>query len=230
MKGVDSALSQALDYLSRDWHVFPLIPKGKEPISDWKWVDECVPIEEVPYRFGDSPNNIGIGLGRLSGGLVDIDLDWPEARAIAEATKIFDDLPAFGRAGAPNSHRVAICVEARKPQRKKAEKSDLGGVKKFTLPSAMKTDPRLPPAGGHPLCVAELRGSGGYTMFPGSVHPSGEAVCWEPDLSDSLPEMSWEELERRVGLVAFLAVALRFYPAEGARIASSVHRSFSSSL
>ena len=77
-------------------------------------------------------------------------------------------------------------------------------------------DPRLP--NEHSLCVAELRGNGGYTMFPGSLHPdTGELITWDTLCPDALPEKSWDELERLVGLVSFLAVVVRFYPQRGLR-------------
>ena len=212
-----STLTHALDYAKRGWHVFPLAAASKEPLKDWEWSKKAVPLESVPLVFGDFPRNIGIALGCCSDGLVDIDLDWPEARLIAEAMGAFAELPAFGRCEARHSHRVAICSDEQKPRGQTRQKRQRGGVRKFQLPSALKGDPRLPPAGEHPLCVAELRGTGGYSMFPGSVHPNGEAIHWEPDLPEVIPELSWDDLEGRVGLVAFLALVLRFYPGGGSR-------------
>jgi hypothetical protein len=55
-------------------------------------------------------------------------------------------------------------------------------------------------------------------MFPGSVHPNGEIISWETSLGiPDIPEASWSDLNKRVGLIAFLAVCVRFYPGKGHR-------------
>jgi len=53
-------------------------------------------------------------------------------------------------------------------------------------------------------------------MFPDSIHPCGEAVEWEVPLG-GIEELSFEQLKKTAGLIAFLALTLRFYPAEGSR-------------
>ena len=93
--------------------------------------------------------NIGIILGEPSGDLVDVDLDHPLAVQLAD-----DYLPTtaavFGRAGKPRSHRLYVAVGAATHQRKHAE---LG-------------------------MIVELRSTGHQTVFPGSVHESGELIEW----------------------------------------------------
>ena len=178
------ALLHALSYINRGWHVIPMPPLTKKPIAGWEWKDAKVSIEAASELFGKFCYNVGVVLGQASGGLVDIDLDWPEARLIAEELGIFGGLPGFGRFGAQLGHRIAVCPEEQ-PGRGKRKKGDCGGLHKFELPGALKGNPRLPDE--HELCVAELRGTGGYTMFPGSTHPSGESVCWTKGPPSDLP-------------------------------------------
>ena len=196
---VQSALPFVRDYMRRGWYVLPLAPRTKNPLGGWEWAKAAVTENLVEPTFSQTKNNIGVALGERSDGLIDVDLDWPEARIIAD--HLVGEWPAFGRASAPRSHRLAICRDR-----------DLRTTK-FTVPLD-KNNPRLPPE--HGCCVTELRGNGSYTMFPGSVHPSGEQVYWEGSL-DQIPEISSQQLEGTVGLTAFLAVALRFYPAKGSR-------------
>jgi hypothetical protein len=183
------------DYLNNNWHVIPLAPRTKDPIKGWHWTKQKINEHDCQSLF--PKNNVAIVLGEASGGLVDIDLDWPEAQAIAD--HIIPSLPAFGRGQPPRGHRLAICKDNTK-------------IEKFKLPSI--NDPRLPDE--HGQCIAELRGTGGYTMFPPSIHPNGEIVRWENGY-DPLPEKSWSELHRKVRVIAFLAVVVRFYPQRGTR-------------
>ncbi|HEY7300597.1 MAG TPA: bifunctional DNA primase/polymerase, partial [Xanthobacteraceae bacterium] len=194
-------LAYARDYIGRGWHVLPLAPTSKDPIEGWQWSKQRVDEQLCEFLFANATNNIGIALGDPSKGLIDIDLDWPEARDIADAL-ISPDLPAFGRETARRTHRLVIATGKSR-------------VEKFRLPTAANTDPRLPDE--HCLCVTELRGTGGYTMFPGSIHPNGEAVTWETNCPDVLPERTWDELNHRMGLIAFLAVTVRCYPGRGVR-------------
>jgi putative DNA primase/helicase len=137
------------------------------------------------------PGNIGVKLGEASGGLVDADLDCQEARLLAPAV-----LPAtgsiFGRAGAPGSHRLYQCVP---PPSSKVFTDAADRTRKTML--------------------VEVRSSGGQTMFPTSVHPSGERVAWEADGQPG--HVSGAELVRSAGVLAAAALLLRHWPAHGTR-------------
>lgn len=118
-------------------------PLNKAPIGDeWQHrVDE-------PDDFNEG-ENVGVRLGDSSAGLVDLDLDCPEAVLLAPL-----HLPAtatFGRASKPRSHWVYVCpgIRTKKP----------------------------------PHTHVELRanGRGGrsvQTVFPPSIHETGEAIAW----------------------------------------------------
>ena len=70
------------------------------------------------------------------------------------------------------------------------------------------------------MTVLEVRGSGHHTMFPPSIHPTGEEVVWETECA--LPTLEWGHLKKRAGLAAFLAVCIRFWPKEGSRDETSM--------
>ena len=128
-------------------------------------------------------------LGQKSGGLVDIDLDSPEAIHLARI--LFDDLPSFGRLTSRESHRIARCNDL--PQ----------NAKVMRLCWAESSDVLL-----------ELRATGGQTVFPPSIHEStGELIEWTAgSMPENVPELDWLTLKSRVGLIAFLAVVERNYP------------------
>jgi hypothetical protein len=104
-----STLEAAGEYFRRGWRVVP-IPAGiKGPIIGG-WPDLVLGLDDLPRHFGRN-QNIGIRLGDASGGLVDVDLDCPEAIAIADLY-----LPVtraeFGRRSKPRSHRLYLAPGA----------------------------------------------------------------------------------------------------------------------
>ncbi len=91
--------------------------------------------------------------------------------------------------------------------------SEQKAVIKFTEPPALACDPEKP------ATLVELRigGSdkGAQTLFPGSMHPSGEPIEW---VSDGEPKhVDGGELKRCVGALAAAALLVRHYPATGVR-------------
>lgn len=170
----------------------PPTNRGKKKLTH---DDNKLSQENIRERLATEDFNLGVMLGKESGNLIDYDGDWPEFRKIA--AEMLSHCPAFGRAGARGSHRLATSPGAKS--------------KKYTLPGGIKDD-RLPSE--HALCVGELRAKG-LTMVPPSVHPNGETIEWEAQ--GELPELSADEAQRIGGRIAFLAVLLRFWPKEGAR-------------
>ncbi|USO04389.1 MAG: bifunctional DNA primase/polymerase [Rhodospirillales bacterium] len=188
----------AATYLDFCWLPIPLQPKDKKPFDGYKWKDARLTSETA--RNFPKDCNIGVALGENSNGLVDLDFDSSEAGIIAN--KLFPHLPGFGRKSAPFGHKILYCPDAGKTQQFKltSEQAEIAG---FTEKAV----------------VMELRGNGGYTMFPPSVHPSGETVQWHNSkLPEDIPVMKWDELQKSCGLCASLAVFLKKYPtAQGAR-------------
>ena len=179
-------LALAEEYQSRGWAVTPVAHRTKRPILKG-WQQEPVPRDYLDTYFGTQPTNIGIVLGSLSNGLTDVDLDHPRAIDFAEHF-----LPStacvFGRASNPKSHRIYVAASA-------------GRHVRFEI--AGKT-------------ILEVRGSGCMTVFPGSIHQSGEQVRFEDGLDGDPSPVDWTELIRS-GLKIAVAASLRDSWIEGTR-------------
>ena len=182
------------EYEAQGWQTFPLV--GKEPRSGLGWAKAF----KGDWRDDE---NIGVVLGARSHGLVDLDLDWNEARDVARLLFGTTKVRCFGREGSRFSHYLFHCP----------------GIKRtaFTLPKSFL---KLDVPDEHALMVAELRGDGCYTMFPGSKHPSGEAVTFDND--GPIKHIEQDRLERWAGVVAFAAVCARFWPGDGGRHAAAL--------
>jgi hypothetical protein len=185
----------------RGIHAFPCNRGSKDPVSRWPWTKRKLTEAELSKYFGnpDDACNIAIALGAPSGNLIDVDLDWPQAHAFGDI--FFDDCPAFGRASSPRSHRIAYC-------------HDLAvGRIAFRLPPAAKGHALLPPE--HEVCIAEIRSTGHYTVFPYGVHASGEPI--EMQQGGKPPTLEAADLKRRTGLLAFCTIAAQMFPSVGLR-------------
>jgi len=91
----------AAAYLRAGLAVIP-VPAGKKKLDRKGWQNERTTIEDVP-RLWRNGENIGVLLGEPSRGVVDVDLDWAEARAVAPY--LLPPTRMSGRAGSPGSHR-----------------------------------------------------------------------------------------------------------------------------
>lgn len=161
--------------------VVPLKPRAKNPVID-KWQYNRVKSEDHVRQLWAGKNNIGVILGSHSRGLHDLDLDAPEVIPFADI--LFGHLPGFGREGKPRSHRLVFIKN-------------------------MKKGKLLYQHGGETF--AEVRGDGHQTMFPPSVHPSGETVEWFK-YDGIVPEMSHEEVDAHMRVCCAMALLLRHYP------------------
>ena len=99
-------LEVALGYIQRGWNPVPIPPRMKRPLDD-EWQLRRIDAAAAPNYFNGAPQNIGVQLGPASGGLTDVDLDCPEAVAIAPYL-----LPKtgaiFGRASKRASHQLYL--------------------------------------------------------------------------------------------------------------------------
>jgi hypothetical protein len=102
-------LAAAREYVGRGWRIVP-IPHGQKKPAMSGWQDFEATAETVPRLFGNE-ENVAVLLGPRSGDLVDIDLDCPEALALADLY-----LPRtsaeFGRKSKPRSHRLFVAPTA----------------------------------------------------------------------------------------------------------------------
>jgi len=151
MKSKNSVLRIARKYIDLGWCVVPIPAKEKAPRLK-KWQKLRIKKSQVPENFEEG-DNIGVLLGEPSSGLVDIDLDCPEALAFAHSLPKTDCV--FGRKSNPRSHRFYYCDPPLAPE-------------KFNDPD---TDPEN-------ACLVEIRSTGQQTLVPPSIHPSGERVRW----------------------------------------------------
>lgn len=173
-------------YLARGWQPIPVPRREKAPTRS-KWQRLRVTAEDLPKYFPSGHENVGILLGDPSGGLVDVDLDAPEAVAAAPVF-LPPTLRRHGRPGKPNSHWWYVSDPIPRP----ANWPDID--------QAM-------------LC--ELRSTGQQTIVPPSVHPSGEQLSWQEN-ADPL-HVSMETLQAAVAKVAACALIARHWPATGGR-------------
>jgi Bifunctional DNA primase/polymerase, N-terminal len=115
-----TAREAAKEYLRRSWKTVPIPWKEKRPITrDWQLTE--ITQANLNEHF-PSLSNIGVQFGPVSNGLVDVDCDCDEARALAPVF-LPDTGAVFGRRSAPQSHwlyysdlcettpRAAICYD-----------------------------------------------------------------------------------------------------------------------
>jgi putative DNA primase/helicase len=115
------------------------------------WQHTILSIDELPLHFA-AHSNIGVLNGAPSGGLVDVDLDCAEA--LVAAGVLLPSTLRFGRASRPESHYLYRCPDVK--------------TKRFVDPIDK-------------ACLMEIRSDGSQTVFPPSIHPSGEMVQFAND-------------------------------------------------
>ena len=186
LKVISNAVDAALAFISRGWAVVP-VPRGTKSPVILAWQKLRVQAADVLARFRKE-DNVGLILGDASGGLVDVDLDAPEAVAVGLAF-----LPAtglvHGRPGKPDSHRWYRVA-----------------------PPAPSTEQFEDPDG---KMLVELRSNGGQTIVPPSVHPEGDVLIWTADADPA--DIDAADLRQRVAAIAACACLARSWPAQGSR-------------
>jgi len=134
----------AQEYIRRGYAPIP-VPAGQKGPDFKEWQNLRLKTDDLAEAFrGDG--NIGLLLGAPSGNLVDVDLDSPEARQLADA--LLPPTPVVtGRPSSPRSHRWYICPG---------------------LSTTQRRDPLTRKS------IIEARSTGGQTLVGPSIHPSGE--------------------------------------------------------
>ncbi len=153
MSRKEQTIESARGYLARGYQPLAVADRQGQPVKGPRrtaWQTFRCTESEAPAHF-DKPCNVGLILGEPSGWLVDVDLDCPEAVALAP-----DLLPetgmVSGRAGNPSSHR-------------------------WYRAQGATTTKWTDPAGG---VLLEIRSTNAQTIVPPSIHEgTGEAVEWE---------------------------------------------------
>jgi hypothetical protein len=189
-------LDIVLGYIRRNWKAIPVPFKEKGPkLKDWPSLR--ITEQEAARYFGNGPVNVGVILGEVSDDLVDVDLDCPEA--IAAAPSILPTSLCFGRASTRAAHWIY-----------KSAFKGKGGKAVIAFDDPVKSSRLL-----------ELRtGAGGkaaQTIFPGSVHTSGETITWDSDPSAPLMTIEANDLVRHVAGLAAATLLIRYWPSKGAQ-------------
>ena len=177
----------AREYRARGWCVVPIPARKKCPhLKGWTELD--ISADEIVEYFDQDPLNIGVLLGAASENLVDVDLDCDEA-CIAAEFLLPSTYAIFGRPSRPASHYLFVTEpEVNSIRFKEPENGDT---------------------------LVEIRSTGCQTVFPGSVHPSGEHVDWYED--GPVAEVSANNILLAVRRVAAAALLARHWPTEGGR-------------
>jgi hypothetical protein len=194
MPNGSTPLDFALTYIARGWNPVQVPHRAKKPSGD-AWQSRIIDVGNAAAFFDSKPQNIGVQMGATSHGLCDVDLDCPEAVAIAPyllpATKAI-----FGRKSNPASHWLFY--------------SDLATTADRAIVQFKAINKTM---------LLELRVGGGekgaQTIFPGSEHPSGEAIKWAEAGEPATVE--GKRLLRRVSLIAAACLITRAWPDAGGR-------------
>lgn len=194
-----TAVEAARAYIARGWNPVPIPFKSKKPNGDG-WQERVIGEADVQKYFKGKEQNVGVVLGPSSNDLTDLDLDCSEAIALASHA-----LPRtsamFGRASAPASHWLYQTKLASTSSEQKA-------VFVFNDPMRPKDDARL-------LEVRVGGFKGAQTVFPGSVHESGEEIRWDEDGAAAI--VDGDDLLTRARRLASLCLLTRYWPGNGAR-------------
>ena len=150
----------AVDYLRRGWAPIPVGFDSKAPtVAGW---NELVVTNQTAEEYFSGNVNVGVRLGQPSGGLIDIDLDSPEAVFLAGRFLPATDA-VFGRPSKVASHWLYVVDPP--------------------VPSERFKDP-------DGTMLLEPRSTGCQTVFPPSSH-GGEAVLWIKNGNPSKQQGPW---------------------------------------
>jgi len=176
----------ALKYIGEGYSPIPIPFKEKGPKLKG-WPKLRLSQENYASYFNGKKKNIGIILGEASGGLIDIDLDCSEAIELASYF-LPPTKSIFGRQSKPKSNYLYYCKEIKKT--KKYEHESFG-------------------------TIVEIRSNGTQTVFPPSVHPSGEEVAWIENQEPAT--IKKEQLIQAVSRLASACILAKHWPKEGMR-------------
>jgi hypothetical protein len=166
------------------WPV-PIKPGTKRPPMR-EWQKLRLTVDDLQEHFS---NGLGVLRGVPPRPIADVDVDCPEALAVAP---LFDGPKTgriSGRASKPRSHYF------------------------FELPEEFSSeqfnDPLRTGKNGKPSII-ELRGRGGQTVVPPTIHESGEQIRWEH--KGEFGKTTFAELLKWVRKIAAAALLVRYWP------------------
>jgi hypothetical protein len=187
---ITSALEAAREYLHVGWPPIPVV-RGEKKATVPGWPELRLNESDLERTFNDG-SSVGVLLGEPSGGLVDVDLDTPQARTLA-AQFLPPTGCIFGRPSSRSSHYLYYVTPIPRPQQ-------------FRDPDG--------------TLFVEIRSDRQMTVLPPSVHETGERRRWEK--AGLPARVSAEELTRAVSMIAACSLLARHWPARGTRHQASL--------
>ena len=193
-------LETALEYIRRGWSPVPVPFKSKRPTGD-TWQNLRITEADARQWFNGESQNVGVLMGELSGGLADIDLDCAEA--IHAAGYFLQRTLCFGRRSKPCSHWLY--------QSDLWQTEDKAAIQfKFATGKGKDRKEQM---------ILELRigggGKGAQTVFPGSVHETGELITW--DEKETVAQADGGALKQCCARAASASLIAAHFPSKGAR-------------
>ncbi len=190
-----SVVSAAVTAANRGYTCIPIKAQSKSPaVVGWTKL-KFETSEEVKEQFTqwyeEGHTNVGVLLGERSSNLVDVDLDHPTTHRLKGHFLPPTDM-VTGRPGNAASHYWYKCKPDTTPTTRRHKMPD-GEVS------------------------VELRSSGGQTVIPPSIHPSGEAYRWEFKDWGYPGEVDGHYLTTQVALLALGTVLIDAWPTQGGR-------------
>lgn len=176
----DASRRDAAGLIRRGVAVIP-VPAGEKNPGRAGWETMRISEDEVP-RHWTNGQNVGVLCGEPSGGLVDVDLDSPEA--VALAGRFLPPTLTSGRERRPHSHWWYRCAGAESRDWKDTDRSKL----------------------------VELRSTGRQTLVSPSLHPSGDRYLWHRESGLEAAEIDPQELAESLNLLATAALVARHLP------------------
>ena len=185
-----NTLSIAKENYKRGWQSIPIKIKEKNP-NRKGWQKFKTTEDELAIYFNGKPQNIGVLLGKPSKNLVDVDLDIIEARRVAPF--FLPPTLTFGRTGNPVSHYLYVCEIPTKQFK--------DPLKVSSKETAIRDEATL----------VEIRSTGLQTVFPGSIHPSGEPIEWTNSEFGEPTKINAVDLGKAVAMVASAALMATYW-------------------
>ncbi len=152
-------VSHALRYASLGWHVFPLRPKDKRPLTQHGYKEATCDSAQVIQWWSMTPA-ANIGLACEASGLAVVDIDGKEGSNAWEQLKVERDV----------TDSPLVSFTPGKPQKGPGRHLIYRG--------------RIRSSTGKLAAAIDTRGEGGYIVLPPSVHPdhpSGPLYRWEDE-------------------------------------------------
>jgi DNA polymerase I-like protein with 3'-5' exonuclease and polymerase domains len=185
-------------------------PRGVKGTDRKGWQEQRPTADNLDQFFPPGEDlNIGLLLGKPSGGLVDVDLDSHEGVSVAQHLLPNTGMVS-GRQGKPRSHYWYVVAD---PPPKASAKFKDRDVNFYRHPGDGERE--LEGTDEKKTLLLELRSTGGQTIVPPSAHPDGDIYTWH---SFGPPaEVSLDTLREATCQVAAAALLARHWPAKGCR-------------